>query len=285
MNILFTLNEGYQEPLEVLIASLVDQQPSTLFHFHIFYDPSSFSQAGRIRLEKYISQMGQLVVWYNCEDWFRDERTLRYYPVEMYYRLIAPFILPEDMDRILYLDPDIVAVRPFLDFYEQDFQGNLFVATSHNYASKWLQPINNLRLRTRKADRYFNTGIILMNLPSIRQNFSLTDIRRAVDEFREVLVLPDQDVFNHLYWDVTLEADWQKYNVDPRVVDRLERLFPKNQIIKRIKEQATFIHYCGKRKPWKERDKYKYSLGSYYFHFEQKKQEFQTEGETLNEGI
>lgn len=34
------------------------------------------------------------------------------YPREMYYRLIAARFLPQEMDRILYLDPDIVVINP-----------------------------------------------------------------------------------------------------------------------------------------------------------------------------
>lgn len=278
MNILFTLNEGYREPLEVLIASLLHQEPGTDFHFHILYDPASFSYEGRVGLAAYIQKAGQTVSWYDCAEWFQDEVTLRYYSIEMYYRLIAPFILPDAVERILYLDPDIVAVQPFAGFYHQDFHNKAFVATSHNYASMWIQPLNNLRLRTKKADRYFNTGILLMNLNVIRNTVSIMEIMDTVKEFRQVLILPDQDVFNHLYWDRTIEADWKKYNVDPRVADRLRKLFPNNKTFKTMQEQVTFIHYCGKHKPWKEREEYKYSLGSHYFFFEHKRQEIQSEG-------
>ena len=35
----------------------------------------------------------------------------------MYYRLLAAEFLPETLDRVLYLDPDIIVIRPLEELY------------------------------------------------------------------------------------------------------------------------------------------------------------------------
>ena len=42
---------------------------------------------------------------------------------ELYYRLLAPYLLPEEMERILYLDADIIINGSLREFYQQSIDG------------------------------------------------------------------------------------------------------------------------------------------------------------------
>ena len=42
---------------------------------------------------------------------FTDAPVVRYYSRAMYYRLLAAELLPRELDRVLYLDPDILVIR------------------------------------------------------------------------------------------------------------------------------------------------------------------------------
>jgi len=220
-------------------------------------------------VHQFITENGHTFCPIDCKDLFTEEMFVnRYYSIEMYYRLLAPFVLPAELDRILYLDPDIVNLRSFSTFYEQDFEGNLFVATTHDYATKWIQPINNIRLGTLASEVYFNTGVILMDLSLIRKTRNQEEIFTAIKANKNRLVLPDQDIFNHLYWKDIKEADWQIYNLDARFYTQLNRVFPWKFSIEWVEQKVVFIHYCGKHKPWIEREDYRHKLGEYYHYFE-----------------
>nr|WP_243005008.1 glycosyltransferase [Hungatella effluvii] len=41
----------------------------------------------------------------------------------MYYRLLAPHLLPEPLEKILYLDPDILVINPLRSLWEPDCAG------------------------------------------------------------------------------------------------------------------------------------------------------------------
>ncbi|MDY2952276.1 MAG: glycosyltransferase, partial [Erysipelotrichaceae bacterium] len=45
------------------------------------------------------------------ENEFKDFPISSRYPLEIYYRLFAPLLLPNSLDRILYLDVDIVVIN------------------------------------------------------------------------------------------------------------------------------------------------------------------------------
>ncbi len=84
------------------------------------------------------------------------------YPREMYYRLLAPFFLPHDLHRVLYLDPDILVINPLRPLWETDMKGNLFAGAAHTGKTELANNINQLRLGTNHP--YFNSGVLLMDL-------------------------------------------------------------------------------------------------------------------------
>lgn len=269
MNLLFTLNEGYLPPLYTLLRSIFKSNNEETLSIYLMHQ--SISPESMLELTAFIEENGHHIYPIACQGLFEEEQIIvnRYYSIEMYYRLFAPFVLPAELDRILYLDPDIVNINPFSDFYRMEFREHLFVATTHDYATKWIQPINNIRIGTLKAEDYFNTGVLLMNLPKIRREKTLADITKAIKEYKNRLVLPDQDIFNHLYWNRILEADWRIYNLDPRFYSKLCLIFPKEYNLEWVEANVVFVHYCGKHKPWLQREDYRYELGSFYEAFEE----------------
>ena len=155
-------------------------------------------------------------------------------------------------------------------FYRKSFDGYSFIATNYKYKTKWIQPFNNLRLRNFESDDYFNSGVVLMNLEKLRKIGDAKRIVEAIRENKSVLILPDQDIFNLVYVNDIKEEDWRVYNMDPRVYEKLSILFPNKYNLQMIEKEVVFIHYSGKHKPWKERGKYKYTLGNYYFDYERR---------------
>ncbi|MER2063544.1 MAG: glycosyltransferase, partial [Alkalibacterium sp.] len=99
------------------------------------------------------------------------------------------------------------------------------------------------------------------------------DPDRLVEVIREnksILILPDQDIFNMLYVKDIKEEDWRKYNMNPKVYEKLKVIFPNKYNSQMLENEVVFIHYSGKHKPWNEREKYKYKLGDYYFEAERR---------------
>src|SRR5699024_10428617 len=122
-------------------------------------------------------------------------------------------------------------------------------------------------LRTKDADNYFNTGIVLMNIQKLREERTPKEISEAVVDNKAILILPDQDVFNYLYFNEVKENPWEIYNVDPRLYQVFQLINPEKYNLGWVEDEVIFIHYAGKHKPWMEREKYKWDLGKYYFEY------------------
>ena len=262
MNILVTLNANYIRALKVMLKSMFENNPGEKFSIYLMHAGIPWPQIAA--LCDFVEREGQCLCTVPVNSsLFENAPVLRHYTKEMYFRLTAYLHLPDDLDRILYLDPDIVVINPIGDFYNTDFEGRCFVAAEHERTTKYVREFNNFRLGTPEAKGYFNTGILLMNLSLLRRESSLGKLNSFIRENRNRLILPDQDILNALYWDKIKPVDGFRYNYDAR---RFSRQNAKNGELNRILENTVFIHYCGKHKPWQK--KYRRKLGSFYRKYE-----------------
>lgn len=150
------------------------------------------------------------------ENGFADAPVSERYPETIYYRLLAHQYLSDDVDKILYLDADILCLNSIQALYDIDLKGYLYAAASHEQVSKLAVKINQVRLNTTESESYYNTGVLLMNVNEIRQVVNKETIFDFIKNNRHKLILPDQDVLNALYGGrVYLVAD-ENYNYDSR---------------------------------------------------------------------
>lgn len=270
MNLVFSLNQYYLLPLKVLLTSIFKTNLNRNFTVYLLHNTISENDLQNVRgiteasghTFQSISMKGKLTGYTNWG-------VSRYYSVEMYFWLMAPFFLPKNVKRALYLDPDIICVG-FLDkLYDDSLEGNLYKAANHEYMTKWLKPFNTLRLKTDYSDDYYNSGVVLMDIEKIRESSSVSEITKIIEKNKNKLILPDQDIFNLLFSDRIKEIDWMAYNLPPWVYELLKYLFPNQYNENWIENEVKLIHFMGKSKPWNERQEYKYQLGKYYFEAEE----------------
>ena len=130
MNILFTIDRNYIAQMLTCVSSIT--RFPTPGGYDIYLLHSSLSEADR---ETIRAQEREGI----CRFHFAEVETAAFdgfpetdrYPKEMYYRILAADYLPQTVERILYLDPDIVVIKPLDGLYQSDFADNLFLATTH----------------------------------------------------------------------------------------------------------------------------------------------------------
>ena len=249
MNILLTLDRNYLLPLRVLLTSLFTNNPDETFEVYVISDgftPQDHESVSSL-CTRFHASYHPLIV---DESWFQDAPTLRYYSRAMYYRLLAAKILPDHLERILYLDPDMLVIGPIRPLYETDMGEKLYAACIHKGLVDLSTPVNKLRLSTYETEGYFNSGMLLMNLPRIREHVFPQVIFDYVRDNRELLVLPDQDVLNGLYGQHILALDEQLYNYDVRKFRDYRLVSSGEHDAAWVMENTAILHFCGKRKPW-----------------------------------
>lgn len=266
MNILITLDRNYLPALRVLLCSMLINNPGEAFAVHIVSD--ALTPEDLAPLMRLCARFDATVSLLPVEDsWFRQAPTLRYYSRAMYYRLLAAPLLPDAMDRILYLDPDMLVIGPLRPLYDTALGGALYGACIHKGLVNLTDPVNRIRLSTYEAEGYFNSGMLLMNLPLIRRDVRAEDVFDYTRKNRQLLVLPDQDILNGLYGSRILPLDECLWNYDARRYNEYLLASQGERDVGWVMRSTSILHFCGRRKPWNA--SYRGRFGALYKHYMQ----------------
>ncbi|MBU5455567.1 MULTISPECIES: glycosyltransferase family 8 protein [Eubacteriales] len=264
IHLLFTADEKYAGRIPVVLQSLYINDSNNLFHIHLIYD--SISEELIYKLENFCKKLGYYFSAYRIrEKYFSNAPVNKHYSEMMYYRLLAADILPKSIDRVIYLDPDILLINSIEPLWKMDLEGKIFAAASHTEEKRILDNINKLRLGISSA--YFNTGVLLMDLTKCRTEIVLDEIISFIEKNGNRLLLPDQDVFNALYSKFVKLIPDEIWNYDVRKYTQYyiksSGMIDENWII----QNTVILHYCGKDKPWNKQ--YKYRFADLYRHYQQ----------------
>lgn len=111
----------------------------------------------------------------------------------MWFRIYLPELLP-DVDRVLYLDVDTIALDSIVPLWEVDLADS-YVAAVTNVCEPW-DPGRPQALGLPDSQPYFNSGVLLMNLEAMRRDACTQAIREYAMTHGHSLVWPDQDTLN-----------------------------------------------------------------------------------------
>lgn len=248
IKILITIDKNYIFPFKVMLRSFFINNPVedsiTIYLLH-----SSIPQADLDELQEYCLSLGATLIPIQFDkELFENARVSERYPQEMYYRLLAPHVLPQKLDKILYLDPDVLIINPLRPLWEVNLDENVFAAAAHTAFIEASSFVNHVRLGTDHV--YFNSGVILIDLVKARLLVKTDEVFRYVEEFKDKLIFPDQDVFNALYGKYTLAVEDVLWNYDARnYFNFLIRSTGKHNM-NWVMQNTAILHFCGKNKPW-----------------------------------
>lgn len=262
--LLTTLDQNYLPQLRVLLTSLFLNNPGETFSLYLLHSGISQEALAPIQ-QQCMAHDSRLLPVQVSDEIFRDAPVTRQYPKEMYYRLLAAQWLPTDIERILYLDPDILVINPIRALWETDLHDNLFAAASHTGKTELANNVNQLRLGTEHD--YYNSGVLLIDLTAARQKIVPEVIFDYVEKHRMELVLPDQDVLNALYSDCILPLPDVLWNYDARNYSNYLVRSGGEYNLPWVMQHTSILHFCGKAKPWKSN--YFYRFGLLYQHYMQ----------------
>ena len=114
------------------------------------------------------------------------------------------------MDRILYLDCDLIVDGCLEELYKTDIS-NVYLAACGQYYKKmdgkWFLPYS----RPEKGE-CFNSGVLLLNLPLLRRDITLNTYKSVATEYNNVFSLADQGILNIVFYSKTKYLDTMKWN-------------------------------------------------------------------------
>ena len=161
---------------------------------------------------------------------------------------MAADYIPKDIDRILWLDADILVRKSLKELYNTDLEGKWAAACSYGPSMISLIRRNAESLGLSQPGNYFNAGVMLYDLDACRK----ADLNSARDAFLSEnkdrkLMFPGQDLVNAVF-------DGQVKIVDYRLWNSMTHCIARKEDLVYAKEHAAIVHFPGRAKPWSFND-------------------------------
>lgn len=151
-------------------------------------------------------------------------------------RLYMDLHVPAHIERLLYLDADVLAVAPLDELFTRDMQGKALAAVDdYIMAFPEKSGARQRKIGMREGGRYFNAGVLLFDWSACRARGLFVRTRETFEERSHLFQYNDQDVLN-----VTFDGDWLvldlRFNTQTGLLPFVSR--------------PAILHFTGKRKPW-----------------------------------
>ena len=258
MNLLFSINRKYIPLWGQCMATILRHGGAARYDVYILH--SDLDEADEEKLRRTLRPQDSCTLVKVPDSLFEGFPETERYPLQIYYRLAAPLLLPDALGRILYLDVDTVVLNSLEPLYTSDFGGAAFMACSHS--TPFLDRVNQARLGMEERVPYLNSGVLMMNLALLRQTLRLEDIRDYAEKYKKRLILPDQDILTALFGEMALVLDSRLYNMTDRLYLRCAATPAERLTLDWVRQNTVVVHYLGKPKPWQK--SYLGPLGVFY---------------------
>lgn len=237
INIIFTIDNNYAQFLSVTLCSIFENKKCKN-KIDVYVLDGGIKEENKKKLMILAKKYSFKIYFIEVDSsFFIKFKLVDYFTPVVYYRLAIPNILPS-IEKALYLDCDIVVINDLLELYNINIDNYLLGAVDDCS----LKQSRNKDLNIPEDMKYFNAGVILMNLKKWRE-FNISEKAfEFLEKHPENIKYCDQDALNAVAWGRWLELP-SKYNLMTSPVNK------KTTSYFNLDKNVLIIHYT-ESKPW-----------------------------------
>lgn len=242
IHIFFATTDNYVKYMDVAITSLIENANKD-YNYKIVVLHNGLSENNIKTLNEHNDK--NFTIEYKCvEDELKNLGVelpdKLHFTLASYYRLFIEKLYP-DIDRAIYLDCDIVVKGDIAKLYYTDIGDNLLGAI--NEQNCFLMPIMTkytIEVTGIDPHKYFNSGVLLMNLKEIRKFGLLDRFVSLMTKYNFESPMVDQDYLNNIcrHRVKLLPNGWNKESVPGQ----------------ELEGELYIKHYAFGNKPWKTKE-------------------------------
>ncbi len=216
-----------------MIESLVGNADGTNYNVSVLFD-SDIPESQVVQMEAFLSpRVGYRLLRVTDEDLAAVSIPHAYLPRSVYFRLLIDKYLPEELERILFLDCDIYVATSLKDLWDTDLRGNACAAVEIEYIDPW-----HLKEIGLANGPYFNAGVMLIDMHKWRAENIGARAAEWILRNLSVARFWDQDALNVMFSGRTQQMDG-RYNVTTNALNTYGGA-----------TAPAIVHFTGRDKPW-----------------------------------
>lgn len=263
MNVFYTFDNNFLPQSATSICSLCENNKQVK-ELNIFIAAYQLTEENKLKLKQLVSSYNRNLTIIDIKDlqlYFDFPFDSSGWPVVTLARLLVGKLLPDNIERVLYLDADVIVRHDLSKLWNCDMGDKILGMSIEPTIDKKRKDILELN-----EYPYYNAGVMLINLKEWRNLDAMSRIFEFFKKHDGKLFAADQDAINGALKDdiYTLLPSYNYYNIycqyPYRFIKRLMgniAYFSKNQYMEAIND-PYIVHFLGEERPWREGNTHKY---------------------------
>lgn len=245
-------------PLGVMLTSLILNNPDEELNIHVIIDETVSTEDKEALKQTVEAKDGNRHVFFYL---FKDElmsdfpqigEVSKWISKATYYRLCITDIFPKTINKLLYLDADIIVRHSLKALWNTDI-ADVAVAGVMDQCEKNIGVYNRLQYDSDLGS--FNAGVLLMNLRLWRENNLRERFLNFIKEYPERIKFHDQDVLNYVLCHSKIALPL-KYNVQAMFYAKIKNMqidyWKNREELEQAIADPFILHFSTHDKPWLE---------------------------------
>lgn len=249
ISVFLSSDNNYAPFVATTIASIMDNTKAFI-NFYILDGGITIENVKRIRdLKNLFPNFTIEFIEINTREKFKNFPTRLHFSIDMYTRFLIPELKPE-LKKVIYSDVDVIFNDDIQKLADEDLGGYIIGAVPYTFG--YINPnkteIKSYHKRLGLSDehKYFESGLLLINSESwTSDNITEKLIEKVRNNPKEVILTPDQDVFNLVF-----DNNYKKLSNRYIVVPHRKKIMQTEFITRKSIGNPFIIHYAGSSKPW-----------------------------------
>ena len=189
MNVLFSFNKNFLENEEEMIFSLLYYSSENIC-LYLMYLENEISKEDIKYMSEFVSRTGKgkmIPIKFDTTSINQmpvDDGDGNFFGLEAYSRIFCAFLLPDEVEKILYMDADMVCTGDIKEIYDINLEGRLLGASK----DLGIMPKDLKRLGLPIDYPYINSGMLLIDVKKQRP-------AKITDEMAQKYKLFEKSVF------------------------------------------------------------------------------------------
>lgn len=247
IHITCSTDDNYVQHCMAMLCSVLENNSNHKVYIHLLHHGLSFEKQQLIShmVERYSAN----IYYYNVDINQLSKVTIAdYHPnlsIATYFRFFLPFLLDTSIEKVLYLDCDVIVLKDISELFCIDLTGYGVAGV------KDVTPESDTHRRVMGLEldgRAFCAGVLMINLEYWRENNCGMKLLKFASEMSEQLFMEDQDALNYEFRRHWFQLPY-KYGYTPMSIAPLDKVQKWNDILEYVLS-PSIIHYAGQLKPW-----------------------------------
>jgi lipopolysaccharide biosynthesis glycosyltransferase len=162
------------------------------------------------------------------------------FPLNVYVRLFIPYFIPQNLEKVIYLDVDMIVLEDISKLWNIDMEDRIIagvVDRSEVISCTWCGINNYKELSFNPESKYFNSGLLVIKPIEWRKQNIAQKVIDCINKYQQYAYFPDQYGLNVIFIDQWKELDkrWNNSSLE-------------------VEKHPFIIHFAGRKPIYKSYD-------------------------------